>query len=59
VFWLMAATYLGVIEMPRIQVEALIEWDNAWADVLTKRISHRNALHDAATAQATAMRWRG
>ncbi len=30
----------------------------AWADVLTKRISHRNALHDAATAQASAKRWR-
>jgi len=39
--------------MLRTQVEALHEWD-AWADVLTKRISHRNALHDAATAQATA-----
>jgi Protein of unknown function (DUF3040) len=24
---------------------ALLEWDDAWADVLTKRISHRNALH--------------
>jgi hypothetical protein len=23
----------------------LLEWDDAWADVLTKRISHRNALH--------------
>jgi hypothetical protein len=54
----MAATYLGVIEMPRTQVEALLQWD-AWADVLTKHISHRNALHDAATAQATAKRWRG
>jgi len=50
----MAATYLGVIEMLRTQVEALLEWDDAWADVLTKRISHRNALHDAAAAQATA-----
>jgi hypothetical protein len=44
--------------MLRTQVEALLDWDDAWADVLTKRISHRNALHDAATAQATAKRWR-
>jgi hypothetical protein len=55
---LMAATYFGVMEMPRTQVEALLQWD-AWADVLTKHIGHRNALHDAATAQATAKRWRG
>jgi hypothetical protein len=40
--------------MSRTQAEAVLEWDDAWADVLTKHISHRNALHDAATAQATA-----
>ncbi len=54
----MAATYPGAIQMLRAQVEALLEWDDAWADVLAKRISHRNALHDAATAQATAKRWK-
>ena len=53
----MAVTCLSVIGMLRTQVRGLVELD-AWADVLTKRISHRNALHDAATAQATAKRWR-
>jgi hypothetical protein len=54
----MAAAYLGAVAVPGIKVEALSEWDDAWADVLTKRFSHRNALHDAATAQAMAKRWR-
>jgi hypothetical protein len=54
----MAAIYLGATEMLRAQVEALLEWDDGWADVLAKRISHRDALHDAATAQATAKRWK-
>ena len=57
-YGLMAATYPGVLGMLRTQVEALPEWYNAWVDVLTKRISHRNALHDAVAAQATAKRWR-
>jgi hypothetical protein len=51
---LMASVYVCLAEMLRTQAEAVLEWDDAWAEVLTKHISHRNALHDAATAQATA-----
>jgi len=31
--------------MLRMPAEAVLEWDDAWAAALTKRISHRNALH--------------
>jgi len=34
----------------RAQAEELLERDNACAEVPTKHISHRDALHDAATA---------
>ena len=50
-WWSLSTSAAG---MSRTQAEAVLEWDDAWADVLTKHISHRNALHDAATAQATA-----
>ena len=44
----------------RAHAEELLERDNACAEMPARHLSHRNALHDAATAHwATAQPWGG
>jgi hypothetical protein len=43
VFWADGLYWLGVRDAAH--AGGGLEWDDAWADALTKRISHRNALH--------------